>query len=179
MADFYPYLVSSLPMLHFGMKPPFSFAGFLETCSEFIPERDYRVLSRLGEPAGCGEDRVKPKIIRDWMEFDAALRNELVKARAQRLHVEPSQYLRKDVSPDQSLAAAVTAAVGNPSPLDAERSLDEVRWKALDELATGHHFDLDFLITYAWKLLILIRWEHVRNADPVGILEHTLQKVRG
>lgn len=179
MADFYPYLISSLPMLHFGMKPPFSFERFLEICREFIPVHDYTVLCDLPEPARYMDDRTRQKTVREWIEFDTALRNELVKARTQRMHHEPSSYLRPGASPDPTLAAAATAAVANPALLAAEMSLDEVRWKALDELAAGHHFDLELLITYAWKLLILIRWEGVHNADPGEILEHALQKAQG
>jgi len=179
MADFYPYLVSSLPMLHFGMKPPFSFERFLEICREFIPAHDYIVLCNLPEPARYPEDRSQQETVRHWVEFDTTLRNELVKARSQRIHREPSSYLRPRASPDPMVAAAATAAVANPSLLAAEMSLDEVRWKALDELAAGHHFDLGLLITYALKLLILIRWEPIHNADPGSILEHALQKARG
>ena len=179
MTDFYPYLVSSLPVLHFGMKPPFSFERFLEICREFIPADDYAVLCNLPEPARYVDGRTQQKTVNEWIKFDTALRNELVKARTQRMHHEPSSYLRRDASPDPTLAAAATAAVANPSLLAAEMYLVEVRWKALDELAAGHHFDLELLLSYALKLLILIRWERVHNADPGGILEHALQTARG
>ncbi|HQK55952.1 MAG TPA: hypothetical protein PLE70_05385 [Methanolinea sp.] len=161
------------------MKPPFSFEGFLGMCREFIPAHDYIVLCNLPEPARYQEDRSRQETVRRWIEFDTTLRNELVKVRSQRVHREPSSSLRPGASPDPTLTAAATAALANPSLLAAEMSLDEVRWKALDELAAGHHFDLVLLITYALKLLILIRWEPIHNADPGSILEHTLQKARG
>jgi hypothetical protein len=47
MAEFYPYLIASLPMLHFGMKPPFSFERFLEICDRLIPDKDFQVLLTL------------------------------------------------------------------------------------------------------------------------------------
>jgi hypothetical protein len=68
------------------------------------------------------------------------------------------------------------AANINTSVLDAEKILDETRWKVLDELATGHYFDLDLLITYAYKLLILQRWESIRSADGMILLEQALQQ---
>jgi hypothetical protein len=64
----------------------------------------------------------------------------------------------------------------NASPLDAEKNLDEIRWKALEELATGHYFDLDALITYAYRLLILLRWEQIRTADGTALLAQALQQ---
>ena len=163
MADFYTYLIASLPMLHFGMKPPFSFERFLEICRQFIPEKDFHLLSTLPQPEQYSEKGKRHRIIQKWIEFDGALRNELVKIRAGRKHVDPAMYLRTDGYSGSSLAPVVIAANTTTSILDAEKTLDEIRWKALEELATGHYFDLDLLITYAYKLLILQRWENIRE----------------
>jgi len=174
MVDYYPYLIPSLPMLHFGMKPPFSFERFLEICRQFIPKPDYQLLCTLPRPQQYSEESKRYKTVRKWIEFDTAMKNELVKVRAQRKHIEPSPYLRPGISSDLSLAAAAMAAMSNPSLLDAETVLEEIRWKSLEEIATGHHFDLDLLITYAYKLLILIRLENIHNAHPATMLEHIL-----
>jgi hypothetical protein len=175
MADFYPYLIASLPMLHFGMKPPFSFERFLEVCSPLIPEKDFHQLRALPQPEHYFEKGKKHRIIQKWIEFDVALRNELVRIRATKKHIEPATYLRPDSYRGSSLAPAIMAANIHTSVPDAEKTLDEVRWKALEEFATGHYFDLDFLITYAHKLLILQRWENIRSADATILLEQALQ----
>jgi hypothetical protein len=174
MADFYPYLIASLPMLHFGMKPPFSFERFLELCFPLIPKKDFQLLRTLPQPEHYFEKGKKHQIIQKWIDFDVALRNELVKIRATKKHIEPATYLRPGGYSVSSLAPAVLAANIYTSVLDAEKTLDETRWKALEELATGHYFDLDFLITYAYKLLILQRWENIRSADGTILLEHAL-----
>lgn len=179
MADFYPFLVSSLPMLHFGMTPPFSYEQFLDMCHHRIPDNDYSILSSLPEAGQYSEYRKEQRTLQKWMDFDAALRNELVKIRAQKIHTDPAIHLRGDIAADSSLAASATAAMGNPSLLEAERTIDEERWKALDQIATGHHFDVDLLITYAYKLMILIRWENVRKADAGRTLEHVLTQPQG
>jgi hypothetical protein len=175
MADFYPYVIASLPMLHFGMKPPFSFERFLEVCGQLIPQEDVQLLRALPQPEQYFINGKRHRIIRKWIGFDVALRNELVKIRAGRKHVDPATYLRPDGYSGSSLAPAVMAVNVNTSLLDAEKTLDEARWKALDELATGHYFDLDFLITYAYKLLILVRWENIRGADKTVLLENVMQ----
>ena len=175
MADFYPYLIASLPMLHFGMKPPFSFERFLEVCCPLMPEKDVHQLRTLPHPRQYPEKGKRHRVIQKWIEFDGALRNELVRIRAMKKHIEPATYLRPDSYGGSSLAPAVMAANMNTSVLDAEKALDETRWKALEELATGHYFDLDFLITYAYKLLILQRWEDIRSADGTILLEQALQ----
>jgi hypothetical protein len=175
MADFYPYLIASLPMLRFGMKPPFPFERFLETCREFIPEKDYRLLCTLPRPEAYSKEDKRHPLIRRWVEFDVALRNELVRIRAARRHLEPETYLRPGGYSGPSLASGVMAASANASIPDAEKSLDEMRWGALEELATGHYFDLAFLVTYAYKLLILQRWEDISGADGKSLLEQGLQ----
>jgi hypothetical protein len=175
MADFYPYLIASLPMLHFGTKPPFSFERFLEVCRQFIPKKDFQLLSTLPQPEQYFEKGKRHPIIQRWIEFDVALRNELVRIRATKQHIEPAPYLRPGGYSGSSLAPAVMAANIATSVLDAEKTLDETRWKALEELATGHYFDLDLLITYANKLLILQRWENIRSADKTILLEQALQ----
>jgi hypothetical protein len=164
MADAYPYLVASLPMLHFGMKPPFSSDRFLELCREWIPEGDYRLLSTIPRPEEYTREGKPHRFIRAWIGFDTALRNELARVRAGRMHLDPAEHLRPDARADPSLAAGVLAATAHASPLDAERALDELRWKALGELASGHHFDLDVLLSYACRLEILLRWERIRTA---------------
>ena len=176
MADFYPYLIASLPMLHFGMKPPFSFERFLEVCCPHIPEKDFQLVRTLPEPKHYFEKGKRHRIIQKWIEFDVALRNELVRIRATKKHIDPAMYLRPDGYRGSSLAPVVMAAANiHTSVLDAEETLDETRWKALEDLATGHYFDLDVLITYACKLLILQRWENIRSADKTILLEQALQ----
>jgi hypothetical protein len=176
MTDFYPYLVASLPMLHFPMKPPFSFEQFCEVCCPFISKKDCQVLRTLPQPSHYPGTGKGLPVIQRWIEFDAALRNELVKIRAVKKHLDPAPYLRPGTYGDHSLSSMVLTATITPSVLDAEKALDETRWKVLDELAIGHYFDLEFLILYAYKLLILERWENIRSADGTILLEQALQR---
>ena len=175
MADFYPYVIASLPLLHFGMKPPFSFDRFLEVCSPFIPKKDFQLLCALPLPEDYSKKGKRPRIIQKWIEFDLALRNELVRKRATKKHLEPAMYLRPGGYSSSFFAPAVMTANIHTSVLDAEKILDETRWKVLDELATGHYFDLESLIIYAYKLHILQRWENIRQAEGALLLEQALQ----
>ena len=179
MADLYPYLIASLPMLHFGTKPPYSFDRFLEICSPLIPEKDFHLISTLPQAAHYADEGKRHPIIQKWIEFDTGLRNELVRIRATRKHLEPAPYLRSDGYTGSSLAPALMAVNINSSILDTEKALDETRWKALEELTTGHYFDLEFLITYAYKLQILQRWENIRTAEGANLMEQALLPEEG
>lgn len=175
MAECYPYLIASLPMLHYGMKPPFSFERFLEVCRPLIPKKDFHILRFLPKPEHYPATGKRHVTVQKWIDFDSALRNELVRIRAAKKQLAPLPYLQPDHYRGPSLAPAIIAATMNTTVLDAEKILDETRWKVLEDLGTGHYFDLAALIVYAYKLLILQRWEKIRSADGMILLDHALQ----
>jgi hypothetical protein len=171
MPGFYIYLISSLPMLHFGIKPPFSFARFIEICKDKIPDADLEFIKVIVEG-----DIYKgaQTTLKQWTAFDIALRNELVKIRASRKHLDSLKYIRGDGYVEPYIAHIAINAYRTPSLLETEKILDEARWRMLDELTTGHFFDLDFLIAYALKLLILERWQRINSIDKPKLLEEAL-----
>ncbi len=174
MAGFYIYLIASLPALHFERKPPFSFANFISLCQQFISEKDLRVLQEVGlQPEWKG--RVH-QAIQKWRSFDTALRNELVGLRAAHLRSDPEKFLRGDIFAQPEITHNATIAFRNPHPLDAERILDKARWDFLEEITFGHYFDLDFLVIYAYKLLLLEKWERVNSSDSRKLVEEILSK---
>ena len=175
MANHYIYLISSLPMLIFGMKPPFSFEKLVSSCKGLIPDEDIETLKTAAMPYGKEAVEARNETLLKWRSFDAMLRNELVKIRASRKKIEPSKYLRQDGYPESIYTAHIAInAYRKPSILEAEKALDLERWRSLDELAFGHYFDLDALIVYAYKLLILERWEKIRASDKRRLLEENL-----
>ena len=149
-------------MLHFGMKSPFSYEKFLEIAAGLIPQRDMDILEKAS--------------LKKWQEFDTALKNELVKIRAARRHVDPVKYIRHDGYADPSIAHIAMNAYRTKSIIDAEKMLDRERWNYLDELSAGHYFDIEILIIYAIKLLILERWDRIGRSDKKRLLEETLTK---
>ena len=160
-------------MLHFGLRPPFSYPEFLHKCAGLIPDNDLILLKEL---PGFKEDILgkSSPVIRKWIAWDWTLRDELVKLRASRKHIPAQRDLRKDDFSDLSLSHVAANAFRNLSILEGERILDLARWEALEEFSQGHYFDLDFLIIYAYKLLILERWERIRVSDKKELLEGAL-----
>lgn len=169
MAAYYIYLISSLPELSFGQKPPFTQEEFIGRCAGLVPDREISLLGSIlkGEKAAGPES----SLLKGWRRFDSSLRNELVKLRAVRKKIEPHRYLREEGVHDAHIAGIATAAVRNPSILDAERALDLSRWEAIEELVRGHYFDSETLIAYALKLSILLRWDRVSSAHKAVMLE--------
>jgi len=173
MRGYYVYLISSLPMLHFGSKPPFSFERFIQTCRDLLPQADIKVLEASSIYGEYDYNTDQPTL-KNWQEFDTALRNELVKIRTARKHLQPAGYLRRERYAQPYIAHIAMNAYRNTSLLEAERMLDQERWRALDDICVGHFFDLDFLVVYAHKLLILQRWESIRSRDRSAALEEAI-----
>lgn len=178
MSAYYTYLIASLPMLHFGAKSPFSYEKFLQLCDGFIPEKEMAILKSIPQTAESAYTGTIKSTLEKWYEFDRDIRNELVKIRASRKKIDPAQYLRPDdgyVEPHITHIALHTHR--NPSVLESEKILDQERWNRLEEIASGHFFDFDFLIVYALKLLLLLRWEKIRLANKAGLLEDALTTI--
>ncbi|MDD5680956.1 MAG: DUF2764 family protein [Candidatus Omnitrophica bacterium] len=173
MAAYYIYLISSLPMLQFGMKIPFSYEKFLMMCRDLIPEHETALLEAIYRGDEHVYDDLFPAL-KEWGRFDMALRNELVKIRAARKHIDPVKYLRLDGHDGPAISHIALNAHRIPSLTEAEKMLDQERWHALDEITAAHYFDIDVLIAYAYKLLILEKWERVRSAERERILEEAL-----
>ena len=171
----YIYLISSLPMLHFGTKPPFSFARFVSMCHSLIPDEDIDMIKTITLDGAYSYKGEQPTL-RKWRSFDTALRNELVRIRAGRKHIDPSKFLRGEDEAEISINHIAINAVRNPSILEGERMLDQARWHTLDEFSIGHYFDIDILIIYAIKLLMLEKWERMASSDKLKLVEEAVAK---
>jgi len=172
----YTYLISSLAMLNFGDTPPFSYQSFLKICQEFIPERDIEILKDISR-VDIENIEVHQPTLKKWYTFEVILRNELVKLRAACKKIDLEKYLRPtdDDLVESHLTHIAHLAYQSHSILEGEEILDRGRWQKLDDLEFGHYFDLDHLICYACKLLILERWQRIKSSDSHKLLEQTLQ----
>jgi hypothetical protein len=173
MATFYPYLISSLPMLQFGGKPPFSFDRFIEMCQGLIPDEDFAQVKQCADDAFLPQAHLQPTLAR-WAGFETGLRNELVKIRSSRKKIDEQKYLRPDGSGDVAMLHLAMNSHRIPSLIESEKFLDRARWERLEELSLGHYFDCDAVIVYALKLRILLRWEIIDRADKQETLERIL-----
>jgi hypothetical protein len=174
MANYYIYLISSLPALSFGAKPPLSFDNFLKACEGLISDEDMGIIRSVKNP-GFNCATVNNVTLRELVAFETMLRNELVKIRASRKKIDPAKYLREETCPESVHAAHIAINASRKTALlETEKALDQERWARLDELAIGHYFDLDILVLYACKLLMLERWDKISSAETHKMLEEVL-----
>ena len=157
-------------MLDFDTKPPLTTADFLQDCGRLLSENDAAdmrlALSDISRP-----ERVSNRLLKNWIEFNRRFRNEIAWFRAIGANKEPAGYTRGDRYVEPFLVDKVIEASRASDPLAGEKVIDRTRWQKLDELALGHYFDLEFLITYGLKLKILERYEIVNSPKGQEMLK--------
>jgi hypothetical protein len=170
MPAYYTYLISSLPVLIFSAKPPFSLEDFFVKCRDLIPEKESEILSNLDKQEAYVLTGKNIDSLKRWGDFEVTLRNELVRVRASRKKIDPVKFLRFPDSPQAQISQVAMNAYRSVSILEAEKILDQARWDFLEALSFGHYFDFDYLLIYGLKLKILVRWENIQRADGEYLL---------
>lgn len=158
-------------MLNFSAWMPFNLEDFFTKCKNLIPEKEFEILS-----SACQQDLYvlttrSIDSLKQWVNFEIALRNELVRARAGRKKIDPVKFLRLPDSPQAEISHLAMLAYRSLSILEAEKILDQGRWNFLETLSLGHYFDFDYLLIYGLKLKILERWDKIQKADKQQLLE--------
>ena len=172
MGQFY-FLVASLPTVAYESRDAIDPDEFLEVARRHLADSEFDVLKSAsiavaGEVVSAGSSG--HRVIDDWNRYERGLRNALVRVRAAGKHVDATLHLRIDDAGDDASDApgvADTAREANTheTPLGGENALNHARWSFLDELETGHFFDLDRLIVYYLKLQILARRRHFNRNE--------------
>ena len=153
MAQYY-YLVASLPLLSYDSERALSTEEFLDACRPLVSPRHFRVLESAGstDPAADGPSC---RTLDLWRGWEISLRNELVRLRAKNLGREARVQATDSGSVEPQ--AIAREAFSQESPLQGEHALNRARWRYLDELESGHYFDIDKVLVYLLRLQILQR----------------------
>ncbi len=151
MVSKYYYFVSSLPLLRLGDAPPLRSAEFLDLSQYHLPPRlqeELTAISLLPRERHCCPAEA------GWNDFELALRNAVVRARASRQSREAQPFLKLEAAAFGFLESQIQDAF-NRDPLRLEEELDHLRWRVLDDLIVGRDYDFDRLFVYRIKLLLL------------------------
>ncbi len=143
--DKYYYFVAQLPVLFFDKESDLALETFLQEAQKWLGAGDFRILSAsvLNNISG-GENA--PEVLKTYSAFEEALQHDI--ARWRQAHRASQEY--KPLSFPLSI-------IKEGNPLEVEKKLLALRWHFLNDLETGHHFDVEFLILYFIKLQILHR----------------------
>jgi len=152
----YYYTVSALPLLFYETEIQEDSVGlFIDFCSDWLTPADLRLLHQANYTT-FRESSFDHPLLQKWQEWERGLRNALVELRASKKGEEPYRYSvdgEKVLGMDEISREAFTSE----SALAGEDLLNRARWDFLDELETGHHFDIEKLLVHYLKLQILER----------------------
>lgn len=172
MGRSYYYFAASLPMIDWEGKAPMSVGDFLSECRRLLREDDFALIGQLLEGDG-GAAETGNAAARSWIRFDGDFRNELAWFRARRMNRDPVNFIRGTKADEPFLREAIRQASKMPNLLEAEKSLDRIRWQFLDDLAGGHYYDFESLMVYGLKLKILERHQAYNSPAGRGIFDET------
>ena len=104
-------------------------------------------------------------LLAEWIDFEVALRNRLVVARALALRLDPGPYLLGEAEEDgdPAVAAAAQAWTEAPDPLAGLQALLRTRWSWIAGREPRYSFRDEEFLAYAVKLVILHRWHRARG----------------
>lgn len=156
----YFYAVASLPTLSYETESFMTPENFLEFCRYQLSSSDYAEICRLSLLPQAESCRTAAGI--RYFRFERGVRNALVRLRAARMGIDASDFIAttregNDYSDDASAAELARAAFSAATPLLAEETLDRGRWQMLAQLETGNFFNLDVLVIYYFRILVLTR----------------------
>ncbi len=170
------YLVSSLPTLRIGEKPPMGAEAFRAACIGWLSEDELEIIDAVlenREPTmiGCASA---------WWNGEVQLRDAVVRVRAKNRNTDAARFLQPYDGFSATIEKMVTDAFTRPDPLEQEMELDRARWTLVDELAVAAPFGFAAILTFAVKVRIAERWagmddsigqENVENLVLVALEE--------
>jgi hypothetical protein len=172
MAKNFIYFAGSLPMLLFGEKPPVSVEVFDDDAARLTDERTAAMLKKVVLYNPQAEDL--PSSVQKFYEWEGFLRNSWLDFRKKN-RSDAGDYKRENNAFYSDVAPALAQAANCTDLMEAEKIIDRLRWNMLENLSTGHYFDLDFLALYRIKLQILTKYT-VRTVEKGNqVLEDILR----
>ena len=149
----YSYFCSQLPALLPGMAAPMTLAEF-DGKLGFLPVRDAEYIVTCSFPPDWKAVFPPGSAAEIFRNFEGALRREIALLRLAKRGGDAANRLPEGFS-EPGLKDEVARAASAPNPLAREKSLNELRWRALDEAEQGRSFTREAAACYRMKLALL------------------------
>ena len=163
-------------MLMFDEKSPISLDKFNDWCIGQVSDKDMELLDRLSlvpEADAVFPANTAAEKFRQW---ETSLRNRIAIHRAPQ-GKDVHDYLHEEKGCFCEIDSGIQEAFALKNPLEREKYFDRMRWRALDDFESGHHFDFDKLCVYKLKLLLLEKWNERQVPQGEKNLDVMLEKI--
>ncbi len=201
----YPYLVASLPEIILDFeRSNYDVIAILEQIYINIPSKDKRYLDWL--IFGFKRENLNPHFYREVMrtknsflneyfKFDLDLRNIQAAFLARKNSIDVDQFLIGSSPLTDALKASKASDFGageffeelnslltilsGSNILEREQNMDLLRWKKVNEINTFNIFNIDYLLGFVLKLLIISRWDALDKKQGALLFKELVEDVRG
>ena len=174
MAKEFTYFAGTLPMQIFGEKPVMTLAAFDDDAARLIDKSTAELLQKVTLYTEDTADFPDP--VKKFYDWENALRNTLLDLR-KKVRPDAGDFKRNNPDFYSEIAAAAAQAVNNPDLLAAEKTLDRLRWDALDNIGVGHYTDFTALAFYRIKLVIAEKYRNRTVENGNAALENILNSI--
>lgn len=154
----YYSLVASLPTLQIGDEPSFSAEEYIDTCAQWVTEREVKILRNILQNEG--DEKSCPHCLA-WSNIETQLRNAVVRHRAQKLGVDAKEYIQPHDGFSGTIEALVTDAFTRTDPVELEQEIDRARWQLAEEMIGLDPFSFEKVLAYGIQLQIVERWDNM------------------
>jgi hypothetical protein len=170
MGHSYYYFAASLPVIGFERKISLISEEFLRDCQRLLADEDYALIYNV---LSGYADKIETdnEVVKAWIQFDRNFRNELAWFRAERAGKDPLNYVRGQRYAEPYLSEVIHQAAKTDNLLQAQKLIDQAQWNFLNEIGTGHYFDIEFLFVYGLKLKILERYQEYSSPKGKNIFD--------
>jgi len=155
----YYYLLATLPYLSFEQSQALDVEAFLAVCKEQLSASDYETL--VSSAPGAGNSQSLVASVKLARSYEQGLRNALVKLRAAKLGWDTTSLRTTEDANDftdlHPVMEVARSALNADNPYEAEEILDRFRFRLLEGMEVGHYFDIDRVVLYYLKLLVVKR----------------------
>ncbi len=147
------YLVSSLPVLRLGEKPPMDVVGFRAACTGHLSDNETAAIEAVLE-----NREPPPGLASKHWNTEVQLRDAVVRVRAKNRGVDAAPFLKPFDGFSVTVEKMVSDALGRSNPLEQEEDVDRIRWMLADELALTDPFGFPGVLAFAIKVRMAERW---------------------
>lgn len=187
----YHYIIAGLPDLlpDFTQSGHFSYSVISEAVREQLSPADRRAVDWLEAGADssilCGHfyraaARQRSRFIRSWYGLDRMIRNSQVRFLASKEGFDPGKYIVGETdSRDEEAWPVLQQIFRTEDLLEREHALDRYRWDRITELTTFHYFDMDVILGFLAKAMIVGRWSSLDRDKGAELFRRYVDEVRG
>lgn len=201
----YQYLIAGLPEIILDFeRSNYDVDAILEDAYINIPAKDKRYIDWLlfgfkGENLTSHFYREvmhsQNRFLKEYFKFDLDVRNFQAAFLARKNSINPEEFLIGSSPVTESIktskaadfgageffeeAAKLLAILSGSNILEREKNIDLLRWKKASEITIFSYFDIDFLLGFILKILIIKRWDALDKKQGAILFKQLVEEVRG